>query len=164
MPSSLSQILAGLGFGALVALVRSGMPSPRRSKAKPAKPFAGQSGNALDLAQQKLAEEQQQLQEEIEALERTIKESPKRPGSAGGPPGANEAYVAGPQSLRAHYRHAATLAGASYMESPTMASRPRKRSKPVKLRHEKSEGRLQTIALLIALLGALAWLASRYFL
>ena len=44
-----------------------------------------------------------------------------------------------------------------------MASRPKPRKKAV-LRHERTEGRIQTVALVIALLIALGWLASRYLL
>ena len=135
------------------------MPPSRRSKGKPG-PSAGKPGSALDAAQQKLLEEQRQVQEQIDALQRTIDDAPKHPAEQRRPPG--EPYLTGPHGPRAHFRHAATMAGARYMESPSMASRPKKRPKRAVLRREKSEGRIQTAALLIALLLALAWLASRY--
>ena len=137
------------------------MPPPRRSKAKPGK-AAGKTGSALDAAQQKLLEEQRQVQEQIEALQRAIAETPPQPSEPPRrPPG--EPYLTGAHGPRAHFRHAATLAGASHLESPSMASRPKKRPKRVKLRREKTEDRLKTVALAIALLIALGWLASRYF-
>jgi hypothetical protein len=135
------------------------MPSSLRSKGKSGKQ-AGKAGSALDVEQQKLLEEQRRVQEEIDALQRTIDEAPRRPGDSRRP--ATQPYLTGSHGPRAHYRHAATIAGAEYMQSPSMASRPRKRTKRPVLRQEKTEGRIQTVALVIALLIAVGWLASRY--
>ena len=135
------------------------MPPPRRSKGKSGKATV-KTGSALDAAQQKLLEEQRQVQEQIDALQRTIDDAPPRPAEQRRPP--SEPYLTGAHGPRAHFRHAATIAGASHLESPSMASRPKKRPKRVVLRREKAEGRIQTVALLIALLIALGWLASRY--
>ena len=136
------------------------MPPSRRSKGKSGKSAAKTVG-ALDAAQQKLLEEQRQVQEQIEALQRTISEAPKRQAEQRRP--TSEPYLTGTHGPRAHFRHAATLAGANHLESPSMASRPKKRPKRAVLRVEKTEGRIQTLALVIALLIALGWLASRYF-
>ena len=135
------------------------MPPPRRSKGKPGKSTV-KTGSALDAAQKKLLEEQRQVQEQIDALQRTIDDAPLRPAAPRRP--TSEPYLTGTHGPRALFRHAATIAGASRLESPSMASRPKKRPKRVVLRHEKAEGRIQTVALLIALLIALGWLASRY--
>ena len=136
------------------------MPPSRRSKAKPGK-SSGKTGSALDAAQQKLLEEQRQVQEQIEALQRAIAEAPPRPTEPLRRP-LKEPYLTGAHGPQAGFRHAATLAGASRLESPSMASRPKKRPKRVKLRREKTEDRIKTVALSIALLIALGWLASRY--
>ncbi len=114
----------------------------------------------LDSEQAALLAQQRAVQEEIEALERSLQEVPKQ--QAEQKRRQNEAYLTGPHGPRAHYRHAATIAGVRYMESPSMASRPKKRAKPAVLRREKAEGRIQTVALVIALLIAVGWLVSRY--
>ena len=122
---------------------------------------SGKQGSALDAEQAALLEQQRAVQEQIDALQRTIEEEPKR--LAAQRQQQSEAYLTGPHGPRAHYRHAATMAGVSYLESPSMASRPKRRSKRAVLRAEKAEGRIQTVALVIALLIAVGWLASRYF-
>ena len=135
------------------------MVLPRRSKGKSGK-GPGKKGSALDHEQAALLEQQRAVQEQIEALERSLKETPKQ--QADQKRRQSEAYLTGPHGPRAHYRHAATIAGARSLESQSMASRPRKRSKPAVLRREKAEGRIQTVALIIALLIAVGWLVSRY--
>lgn len=163
------------------------MPPPRRPKGRASK-TAGKKGSALDAEQEALLEQQRAVQEQIELLQRRI-DSTARPAGGGGsggsaarpgqprPPAAAqptplpsvppsryapETYLTGSHGPQAGYRHAASMAGARYMESQSMASRPRKRPKRVVLRRERAEGRIQTAALLIALAGALIWLASRY--
>ncbi len=132
-----------------------------RRPTKKSRQASGKKGSVLDAEQAALLEQQRAVQEQIEVLQRAIEEEPKR--LAAQRQQQREAYLTGPHGPRTHYRHAATMAGISYLESPSMASRPKRRPKRAVLRAEKAEGRIQTVALIIALLIALGWLASRYF-
>ena len=136
------------------------MPSnPKsRSKAKSTEP----KGSALDQEQAQLLAEQRALQEQIEAIERDLKEAPKR--AAEESRRTREAVQAA-TPRRGVYLHGANLLDTRHVEAAAASGRTRPskgRKKPVVLRQERADGRRQTLVLLIALAAALFWGVTHY--
>ncbi len=114
------------------------MPASRKPKGKK---NAQQSPSALESEKRILQERQRQIDEKIEALNRTIMQS-SAPG----------------------HRLDATMArsGNAATDKGRAAAVPRRVPKKVVLRAERQEGRLQTLALIVVVIALLVWIAYRY--
>ena len=112
------------------------MPAPRKPKGKK----NAQSPNALESEKRILQERQRQLDEKIEALNRTIMQ-------ASAPGHRLDATMARPGQTAA---------------DKARTGAPRRVPKKVVLRAERQEGRLQTLALLVVVVALLAWMVYRY--
>ena len=115
------------------------MPAPRKPKGKK---NASLPPSALESEKRILQERQRQLDEKIEALNRTIMQA-SAPGH------------------RLNSTLAQTSTGAAN-RGASAATGPRRVPKKVVLRAERQEGRLQTLALLVVVIALLAWMVYRY--
>ena len=115
------------------------MPAPRKTKGKKNAPLLP---SALESEKRILQERQRQLDEKIEALNRTIMQA-SAPGH------------------RLNSTLARSGAGAANKGQPA-AGGPRRVPKKVVLRAERQEGRLQTLALLVVVIALLVWMVYRY--
>ena len=133
-------------------------PKPRsKAKVKAGKP----KGSALDQEQRLLLEQQQALQAQIDAIQRSLTEAPQR--AAEERRRTREAVVAA-TPRRTTFLHSANLLDTRHVEAAAASGRTRPvgRRKPVVLRKERADGRRQTLALIVVLAFALCWAASRY--
>ena len=132
-------------------------PKPR-SKAKTGKT----KGTPLAQEQRQLLEQQAALQAEIDAIQRSISEAPKRAAEERRR-SREVALAATPR--RGTYLHSANLLDTRHVEAAAASGRTRAstgRRKPVVLRRERADGRRQTLALLALLILALFWAASHF--
>lgn len=127
------------------------MPT-RLTRKSPAKAKTSKIGNPLDSERHVLLEQQNQLQAQIEALQRSIAEAPKR--AAEEAKRERESIIASTGGAR--YRHN-TLLDTRYSAEPL--NRRRNRPAP-RLRAERNAERQKALALLVVLAIALAWAAS----
>ena len=114
------------------------MPAPRKTKGKKNAPLPP---SVLESEKRILQERQRQLDEKIEALNRTIMQA----------------------SAPGHRLNATTArSGGAATKGQPAAGGPRRVPKKVVLRAERQEGRLQTLALLVVVIALLAWMVYRY--
>ena len=120
-----------------------------RSKAK-SKASSKTKNLALDSRQRELIDQQKQVQEQIEALQRTLSEAPKR--AAEQQRLSREAYLAASMN-QPQFRHSATLVDKRHADAPPVR---RSKSRPM-LRAERRAAQRQTLALLVVLAAAIIW-------
>ena len=136
------------------------MPSNPKPRSKPKTSKA--KGSALAQEQRQLLEQQQALQAQIEAIQLSISEAPRR---AAEERRRTREVVQAATPRRGVYLHSANLLDTRHVEAAAASGRTRPstgRRKPVVLRRERADGRRQTLALLVALAMALVWAASHY--
>ena len=126
---------------------------------KPKKANSGKKtkGNALDSAQRELLEQQQRIQAEIEALQRSIEQAPQR----GAEQARRERESLLTSAPRGRYVHGATVMDARRAAAiPADTSRRRAPKRPTMLRAERTAARRQTMALVVCLAGAVIYALS----
>lgn len=129
---------------------------PTLPKLKKAKSGKGK-GSALDSAQRELLEQQQQIQAQIDTLQRTIEQAPQR--------GAEQARRDRESLMaslpRGRYVHGATVMDARRVTVvPAEPTRRRAPKRPTMLRAERIAARRQTMALAVFLAGAVIYALS----
>ena len=123
------------------------MSSSTRIKSNAAQKKA--KATAIDSRQRELAEQESQIQSQIDALQRTIAEAPTR--AAAEAKAHREAYL---QSSRGYYLHSVVPDARHGGSKPV-------RKRPV-LRAERSAARLQTLALVVVLGCAVVWMLTHF--
>ncbi len=129
------------------------MPTGTKLKTRAAKPSRAKGG-AIDSRQRELAEQENQLQAQIEALQKTIAEAPSR--------AAAQARVDRDALITASrgYYLQSVVPDSRYGQGTAQAVR-RAGARPM-LRAEKSAARMQTLFLVVVLAGAVFWLLSHF--
>jgi predicted RNase H-like nuclease (RuvC/YqgF family) len=128
------------------------MPTTKLKSKPLARPAARARGGVIDSRRRELAEQENQLQAEINALQRTIEEAPVRAQVEA--KRQREAFI---ESSRVYHLHSVLPEAGHSMHGTPVA----RRRQPT-LRKERIAARRQTLALLVALAFALLWLAGRF--
>ena len=135
---------------------------PTQPKTRPKGKSAKARSTTLADEQRQLQEQQQALEAQIAALQRSLTEAPRL--AAEERRRSRDAVLAA-TPRRGAYLHSATLLDTRHVEAAAASGRTRPasaRRKPVVLRRERADGRRQTLALLVALVFALCWAASHF--
>jgi predicted RNase H-like nuclease (RuvC/YqgF family) len=130
------------------------MPTTKLKSKPLARPAARARGGVIDSRRRELAEQENQLQAEINALQRTIEEAPVRAQVEA--KRQREAFI---ESSRVYHLHSVLPEAGHSMHGMPVARRSRRQPT---LRKERIAARRQTLALVVALAFALLWLAGRF--
>ena len=124
-------------------------------KTRPTGKTSRTKGGVIDSRQRELAEQESQLQAQIDALQRTIAEAPTRAAEQ-----ARRDRDALITTSRAYYLQS-VVPDARYGLAAAGAGKRRGGARPM-LRKERSAARTQTLALVVMLALAVVWMLSHF--